>query len=143
MLGHDKRSFWCNNYVILSLFVNYTVVWIAGKSLLQHNSPYPCRCDIQVWLWGKRRKEWQSVFLQERRHCIVSFLSSNSFSKFNFNAFLWKERSFKQKREFMHLTLSLHEILLCTVCGLFMQHQLEIEFLLIIVTIRGHYNCII
>ena len=78
MLGHDKRSFWYNNYVIWSLFGNYTVVWTAEKSLLQHNSLFPCICNIQVWLWGKGRKEWQSEFLQERRHCIGSFLSSNS-----------------------------------------------------------------
>ena len=143
MLGHDKQSFWYNYYVILSLYGNYIVVWIAEKSLLQHNSLFPCICNIQVWLWGKGRKEWQSEFLQERRHCIGSFLSSYSFYKFNFSAFLCKERSFKQKREFMHLTLSLHEILLCTVCGCSMQHQLQIEFLLIIVTIRGHYDYII
>ena len=143
MLGHDKRSFWYNNYVILPLFGNYTVVWTAEKSLLQHNSLFPCRCDIQVWLLGKGRKEWQSVFLQERRHCIASFLSSNSFYKFNFSAFLCKERSFKQKREFMHLTSSLHDILLCTVYGCSMQHQIQIGFLLIIDTIKGHYDFII
>ena len=97
MFGHDKRSFWYNKNVILSLFGNYTVVWTAEKSLLQHNSLFPCRCDIQVWLWGKGRKMWQSVFLQERRHYIASFLSSNSFYKFNFSAFLCKERSVKQK----------------------------------------------
>ena len=132
MLGHDKWSFWNNNYVILSLFGNYTVIWSAEKSLLKDNSLFPCRCDIQVWLWGKGRKKWQSVFLQERRHCIASFLSSNSFYKFNFSAFLCKERSFKQKREFMHLTSSLHDILLCTVYGCSMQHQIQIGFLLLV-----------
>ena len=143
MLGHDKRSFWYNYYVILSLYGNYIVVWIAEKSLLQHNSLFLCICNIQVWLWGKGRKEWQSVFLQERRHYIASFLSSNSFYKFNFSAFLCKERSFMQKREFMHLTSSLHDILLCTVYGCSMQHQIQIGFLLIIDTIKGHYDFII
>ena len=143
MLGHDKRSFWYNYYVILSLYGNYIVVWIAEKSLLQHNSLFSWICIIQVWLLGKGRKEWQSEFLQERRLCIGSFLSSNSFYKFNFSAFLCKERSFKQKREFMHLTSSLHDILLCTVYGCSMQLQIQIGFLLIIDTIKGHYDFII
>ena len=143
MLGHDKRSFWYNYYVILSLYGNYIVVWIAEKSLLQHNSLFPCICNIQVWLRGKGRKKWQSVFLQERRHCIGSCLSSNSFYKFNFSAFLCKERSFKQKREFMHLTSSLHDILLCTVYGCSMQLQIQIRFLLNIDTIKGTYDFII
>ena len=91
----------------------------------------------------KGGKSDNQSFIQERRHCIGSFLSSDSFYKFNFSAFLCKERSLKQKREFMHLTSSLHDILLCTVYGCSMQHQIQIGFLLIIDTIKGHYDFII
>ena len=73
MLGHDKRSFWYNHYVILSLFGNYIVVWIAEKSLLQHNSLFPCICNIQVWLWEKGGKSDNQSFYKKEDIALDPF----------------------------------------------------------------------